>query len=149
MSDRALVKYFFRAIFLMGGLSLLIGSVSYFMSLVSLMSFGIKTDAIVTKKEMVKSPRYANPEDQHDSYEIDYSFTVDGKKIKNKGKVISESNWEKISVDQKVEILYSRKNPEKNVPVMETGWTKFIKIFLGFALGLTFTVYGFIWEPKV
>ena len=149
MKDTDKAKYFVRTITLWGALVLVVGSLSFFKTYLSLITFGVKASATVTRKDVVKSPRYANPEDQHENHEIDYFFMVRDKKIKIESKVISESNWEKIEVDQQIEVLYSKGNPEKTIPVMETGWKTMLQIFAGFVLGAYGVYLGFTLEPRI
>jgi hypothetical protein len=148
MTDRDKVKYFFRAIFLLGSIPLLFSSVWVIIQTANLQYSGVKVDGIVTKKAIVERPLHDSSGDTYDSYELDYTFHAEGRKIARKGKIISRSNWEKLSEGDVLKIVYERKNPDESLPECEVGVGRYFTSFLLFLLGLAGFIYGFYFEPK-
>jgi len=147
MTDRDKVKYFFRAIFLLGSIPILFSSVYVFILTIRLQHFGEKADGIVTNKAIIER-KLDSSGDTYDSFELDYTFQVKGKKISRKGNIISETEWEKLSKGDELKILYDPNNPEKNMAEFEISAGSYLKCVIGFILGLAGFIYSFYFEPK-
>jgi hypothetical protein len=148
MTDRDKVKYFFRTIFFLGSIVIMFPSAYTFILMLTLQHSGEKVVGIVTKKAIVERKLQDSSGDTYNTFELDYTFQAKGKKISRKGKVVSKSNWEKLSEGDELKIIYNRNTPEKSMPEFEISAGSYIKCVIGFILGLAVLIYSFYFEPK-
>ena len=148
MTDRDKVKYFFRTIFFLGSIIILFSSAYTFVLMFSLQYSGERVNGVVTKKAIVERELNDGSGGTYNTYEIDYRFKVEGQNVSRKGKIISESIWEKLSEGDELTILFNRKAPEKSMPEFEIRAGRYFKCVIGFILGLTLLIYSFYFEPK-
>ncbi len=150
MSSKDNVKYFFRAIFLLGSIPMIVASIYVFVLRVQLLYSGAKAEGIVSRKFIVeRKVDHTSSSDTYESYELDYSFRVNEKEYRKSGDSVSRTQWEDLSVGDTLIILYDKSNPEKFTLESDTEIEGFFECILIFVIGMAGFIYSFHFEPTV
>jgi hypothetical protein len=79
---------------------------------------------------------------QPDDWDVNYWFLLpDGQRVDVRHRSISGALWQRLKVDDLIDVHYELKNPARNFPVNE-GNTPIAPVIVASVIGLAFTIAG-------